>query len=144
MVAAHRGRLECAKALLRAGADPNFVNRGGGATGVRPGCDRGASESIPRLAAEGFESCTNHSTTQPAITQPLNGHTPLNHSITEHSTTQPADLAIFWAIDGGVDMIKLFIDYGVDLDARSPKDWTPLSYSRSACVLSLKIFMLDG
>ena len=27
-------------------------------------------------------------------------------------------------------MIKLFIDYGVDLDACSPKDWTPLSYSR--------------
>ncbi|KAF8060565.1 mettl3 [Scenedesmus sp. PABB004] len=29
MVAAHRGRLECAKALLRAGADPNYVNAGG-------------------------------------------------------------------------------------------------------------------
>lgn len=26
MVACHRGRLECAKALLRAGADPNFTN----------------------------------------------------------------------------------------------------------------------
>lgn len=26
MVASHRGRLECAKALLRAGADPNFTN----------------------------------------------------------------------------------------------------------------------
>ena len=26
MVASHRGRLECAKALLRAGADPNFQN----------------------------------------------------------------------------------------------------------------------
>ncbi len=30
MVAAHRGRLECARALLRAGADPNFVNTAGG------------------------------------------------------------------------------------------------------------------
>eukprot|EP00955_Chlamydomonas_euryale_P027698 292322-Chlamydomonas_euryale.AAC.13 len=29
MVAAHRGRLECAKALLRAGADPNYVNGAG-------------------------------------------------------------------------------------------------------------------
>ena len=25
-VASHRGRLECARALLRAGADPNFIN----------------------------------------------------------------------------------------------------------------------
>ena len=29
MVALHRGRLECAKALLRAGADPNYVNHAG-------------------------------------------------------------------------------------------------------------------
>lgn len=28
MVAGHRGRLECAKALLRAGADPNLINAG--------------------------------------------------------------------------------------------------------------------
>ncbi|GFH27249.1 ANK_REP_REGION domain-containing protein, partial [Haematococcus lacustris] len=41
------------------------------------------------------------------------------------------DLTLFWAIDGGVEMIKLFIDFGVDLNARSPKDWTPLSYSRA-------------
>jgi ankyrin repeat protein len=57
MVAAHRGRLECARALLRAGADPNYVNLGG-------------------------------------------------------------DHTLFWAIDGGVDMIKLLIDYGADLNAR--------------------------
>ena len=29
MVALHRGRRECAKALLRAGADPNYVNNAG-------------------------------------------------------------------------------------------------------------------
>ncbi|KAG2438013.1 hypothetical protein HXX76_005627 [Chlamydomonas incerta] len=29
MVAAHRGRLEAARALLRAGADPNYINYGG-------------------------------------------------------------------------------------------------------------------
>lgn len=51
MVASHRGRLECAKALLRAGADPNFQN----------------------LAD---------------------------------------DLTLFWAIDGGVEMIKLLHEYG--------------------------------
>jgi ankyrin repeat protein len=65
MVAAHRGRKECAKALLRAGADVNYVNKGG-------------------------------------------------------------DLALFWAIDGGVEMIKLFVDYGADLDLESPKGWTAL------------------
>ncbi|KIY97950.1 hypothetical protein MNEG_10012 [Monoraphidium neglectum] len=32
MVACHRGRLECAKALLRAGADPNYVNGAGDLT----------------------------------------------------------------------------------------------------------------
>lgn len=70
MVACHRGRLECAKALLRAGADPNYVNGGG-------------------------------------------------------------DLTLFWAIDGGVEMIKLLHDYGADLNGHSPKDWTPLSYARA-------------
>lgn len=70
MVASHRGRLECAKALLRAGADPNYTN--------------GA-----------------------------------------------ADLTLFWAIDGGVEMIKLLLDYGVDLDAQTPKGWTPLSYAKA-------------
>ena len=28
-------------------------------------------------------------------------------------------------------MTKLFIDYGADVDARSPKDWTPLSYAQA-------------
>jgi hypothetical protein len=70
MVAAHRGRLECARALLRAGADPNYMNAAG-------------------------------------------------------------DLVVFWAIDGGVEMIKLFIEYGVDCDRLTPKGWTPLSYSKA-------------
>lgn len=68
MVACHRGRLECVKALLRAGADPNYMNK---------------------------------------------AH----------------DLTLFWGIDGGVDVIRLLHDYGVDLDASTPKGWTPLSYS---------------
>ena len=70
MVAAHRGRLECAKALLRAGADPNYMNAAG-------------------------------------------------------------DLVIFWALDGGVEMTKLFVDYGADLDAETSKGWTPLSYAKA-------------
>lgn len=28
------------------------------------------------------------------------------------------DLTLFWAIDGGVEMIKLCVDYGADLNAR--------------------------
>ena len=70
MVAAHRGRLEAAKALLRAGADPNHVTRGG-------------------------------------------------------------DAALFWAIDGGVEMIKLFVEYGADFDKMTPKGWTALQYARA-------------
>ena len=42
-----------------------------------------------------------------------------------------ADLALFWAIDGGVEITKLFQQYGADLDTRTPKDWTPLSYARA-------------
>lgn len=28
-------------------------------------------------------------------------------------------------------MIKLFVDYGADLDVCTPKDWTPLSYCKA-------------
>lgn len=49
MCAAHRGRLEAARALLRAGADPNFANAAG-------------------------------------------------------------DLVLFWAVDGGVEMVKLLVE----------------------------------
>ena len=28
-------------------------------------------------------------------------------------------------------MTKLLFEYGADLDAASPKDWTPLSYSKA-------------
>jgi len=71
MSACSRGRLEAAKALLRSGADPNYINKAN-------------------------------------------------------------DLVVFWAIDGGAELIKLLVEYGVDLDARTPKDWTPLSYARAA------------
>eukprot|EP00793_Prasinoderma_coloniale_P006796 PRCOL_00001627-RA len=51
MIAAHRGRLEAAKALLRAGADPNYMNNAG-------------------------------------------------------------DTVLFWGIDGGIEIIKLLVEYG--------------------------------
>ena len=70
MSACHRGRLDAAKALLRSGADPNYMNLGG-------------------------------------------------------------DLTLFWGIDGGPELVKLRVEYGVDLDARNPKDWTALSYAKA-------------
>jgi len=65
-----RGHLAAAKALLRAGADPNYMNNA-------------------------------------------------------------SDLTLFWGIDGGVEMIKLLHQYGVELSKRTPKDWTPLSYAKA-------------
>ena len=41
------------------------------------------------------------------------------------------DLTLFWAIDGGPELIKLLVDYGVDPDARTPKDWTALPRTAS-------------
>lgn len=41
------------------------------------------------------------------------------------------DFTLFWAIDGGVDMIKLLHRYDADLDACNAKDWTPLSYAKA-------------
>lgn len=70
MAAAHRGRYECCKALLRSGADPNYVNNAD-------------------------------------------------------------DIVMFWAIDGGVEIIKLLYEYGADLDYTTKKDWTPLSYAKA-------------
>ncbi len=41
------------------------------------------------------------------------------------------DQTLFWGIDGGVEIIKLLVDCGADLNRRSAKDWTPLSYARA-------------
>jgi hypothetical protein len=38
---------------------------------------------------------------------------------------------MFWAIDGGAEMIKLMLDYGADPDMATPRSWTPLSYARA-------------
>ena len=41
------------------------------------------------------------------------------------------DATIFWAIDGGPELVKLLYDYGADLNVRTAKDATPLSYARA-------------
>lgn len=42
------------------------------------------------------------------------------------------DLTLFWAIDGGADILRLLCDYGADVDEVCNKGWTPLSYA-AAC-----------
>ena len=42
-----------------------------------------------------------------------------------------SDFTVFWGIDGGVEMIKLLHQFGADLDTKTPKDWTPLSYCKA-------------
>lgn len=50
-------------------------------------------------------------------------------------STKRLDGAPFWdesrGIDGGIEIIKVLYEYGADLDARTPKDWTPLSYAKA-------------
>ena len=46
-------------------------------------------------------------------------------------TNGASDLTLFWGIDGGVEMIKLLHHFGADLNARTGKDWTPLSYAKA-------------
>ena len=42
------------------------------------------------------------------------------------------DLTLFWGIDGGIELIKVLLQYGADIDATSSKkDWTPLSYAKA-------------
>jgi hypothetical protein len=35
-----------------------------------------------------------------------------------NSSRLPGDLVLFWGVDGGVEMIKLLVEYGADLNAR--------------------------
>lgn len=51
----------------------------------------------------------------------------------------PAHPALWWPshslparppCPAGVELIKLMHEYGVDLDAATPKNWTPLSYCK--------------
>lgn len=86
-------RLECARALLRAGADPNYMNAAGGWCG----CIHG--QRICRTTSR-------------------HGRRLRRKEHTRHARARAGDLALFWAIDGGVEMIKLFVDYGADLNAR--------------------------
>lgn len=41
------------------------------------------------------------------------------------------ELILFWAIEAGAEMVQTFVDFGADVDARSKRGWTPLSYARA-------------
>ena len=52
------------------------------------------------------------------------GHRPLTAPLppsTPPPPPMPGDLLLFWAIDGGVEMMQLLTEYGADLDTVSPK-----------------------
>lgn len=96
-------------AKLEAGADPNFV------FGPAYKCPEGYTPLMV-AAHRGRLECARALLRAGADPNYVNG---------------AGDLTLFWGIDGGVEMIKLLQDYGVDLDATSPKGWTPLSYAKA-------------
>lgn len=107
-------RLECAKALLRAGADPNFVNKGG----AWP-CSFLPTPPLPCFHAPKRINCSATANGKCIPSATLCMSAPSTCIITCHVTHGAAgDLVLFWAIDGGVDMVKELVDYGADLNAR--------------------------
>lgn len=117
MCAALRGRLECAKALLRSGADPNFQNSNGDLVRSSPTYTyelwyldalvrRTRARCFPRRLLTFTSSCL-----LPKV--------------------------LFWAIDGGVEMTKLMVDVraaslrkrAASLSATRTRDfrWLPLT-----------------
>lgn len=117
MAAAHRARLECCKALLRAGADPNFMNNASDLV-LFWGIDGGVE--IIKLLYEA-RACRGRDERQAGATTGL--------------VQRPLVRACVWRLT--LVSICTFTremghtQYGADLDARTPKDWTPLSYARA-------------
>jgi len=94
-------------AALEAGADPGFEF--GGAY-------RSPEGYTPLMAAA-------HRGRLAAATALLRAGADPNH------VTAGGDAALFWAVDGGVAMVQLFVRHGATLDAVSPKGWTALQYA---------------
>lgn len=89
--------------------------------GADPGFEFGAAYRSP----EGYTPlmAAAHRGRLAAATALLRAGADPNH------VTAGGDAALFWAVDGGVDMIQLFVRHGVALDAVSPKGWTALQYA---------------
>lgn len=103
MVALVRGRYEAAKALLRAGADPNYMNSNGDLAIFCMSNKLAFCNKLKLQATSGLCSgCLRCSLCVPT-----------------------------GAIDGGAELIKLMHMYGADLNSHSPAGWTPLTYAKA-------------
>lgn len=107
-------RLESARALLRAGADPNYTN-GAGDLVLFWAIDGGALW----LALWPHPAGCSRLPAVPLPLQPTSNRPPIEARLLLSTTNQ-----------AGVEMVKLLVQYGVDLDAATPKGWTPLSYCK--------------
>ena len=90
MSAALRGHLECCKALLRSGADPNYINAAGDLARARHRRRRGHHHPPPPPATSSLSLAA-------ALTQ-----------------------ALFWGIDGGPEIVKLLVDVRPPRPPRDP------------------------
>lgn len=120
-------RLECAKALLRAGADPNYIN--------------GAGDLTLFWAIDGGECQLGHVQTKGSLGRfmltPGGLSCPAAPTCPHHPcSVYAAQLMVAHCCPpvppppAGVELIKLMHEYGADLDATTPKNWTPLSYCK--------------
>lgn len=163
-------RLECCKALLRAGADPNYVNGagdlvlfwaldGGELTRCTPsfgwlhwstylvywpvqehGCWKvhvvlgrieTACSCIGQRCHKFASFCQLTYASAPACASPAAGWPFLliyTCAPTKLCITSGPSLPILFA---GVEVTKLLIEYGADMDCMTPKGWTPLSYAKA-------------
>ncbi len=117
MAAAHRARLEACKALLRAGADPNYCNNAGDLV-LFWATDGGVE--IMKLLVEVRRA--------PPSRLPCKSHDVACLPFQRAQRPRPRGMHRRRALTRSTARTR---QYGADLDARTPKDWTPLSYAKA-------------
>ena len=143
MAAAHRGRYECCKALLRSGADPNFCNHADDIVlfwGIDGGAFSHPNASNPHfcLAIVHAHMCMYTHTHIQEGERPnamcVCVYSPLTNSSHDDGCPPTNTQIRIQSVCAGVEIIKLLYEYGADLDYKTSKDWTPLSYAKVRCV----------